>query len=648
MKSQLSVVTIAVGKTYYLNLAKNLLRSFLLWNKGNGIHFLLVTDNSNYFNSFQNEQNVTVKQISLSETEKSFTSKFLLFDHVVADANLFIDCDCIIYGNLLPIFEQFKHQDFSVVGENITEGDFFGNVASIIQNFKLSYLPYFVGSIYYFKKNEVSRSIFEMAKALKNNYDQLGFIRLRGKENEEPLFAVAMAHYQQQPIMDDGTVKADAMFFDRFDCNVQKGRAILRKNEPVSRQLPYAKPTIVHYNDRYTELEVYLSEQYRLDSKLPAMLRDWTVAVKYLLPAFLINNAKKMFRPLYHQFFGPSKIKTIKRLDAKTTIYLFYEEPDPDRWFKFDRYPRQIIRRIIRGKTKPGGVMMIALELMKGLDQLKIPYRFNDYRYVKKHPEQLIGVIGKPQLIFEKKFKNPILFGAGIYSHPIDCPDLFERYPNVQKILVPGPWIENMFKPYYGDKVTSWPVGIDTDKWQPNTDDPKKIDFLIYDKVRWKHDEFEKLLIQPIKNRLDASGYRYQLLKYGSYKPIDLQEKLKASKAVIFLCEHETQGIAYQQILSTNTPILAWDRGGFWEDPSYFPELVKYEGVSSVPYWDQRCGLKFANAEQFEQKLPIFMQKLNVGAFSPRAYILENLTLEMCAKKYLEIMQEVHENLTDR
>ena len=35
-------------------------------------------------------------------------------------------------------------------------------------------------------------------------------------------------------------------------------------------------------------------------------------------------------------------------------IALYYEEPDPDRWIKYDRYVRKIIRRIWRGKTKPG------------------------------------------------------------------------------------------------------------------------------------------------------------------------------------------------------------------------------------------------------------------------------------------------------
>ncbi|MEQ1895767.1 MAG: hypothetical protein ABL971_00105 [Vicinamibacterales bacterium] len=72
---------------------------------------------------------------------------------------------------------------------------------------------------------------------------------------------------------------------------------------------------------------------------------------------------------------------------------------------------------------------------------------------------------------------------------------------------------------------------------------------------------------------------------------------------MIFLCEHETQGIAYQQALSSGVPLLAWDRSGNWKDPSYYPEQVRFEPVSSVPYWDERCGMKFADANRIQASL---------------------------------------------
>jgi len=45
-----------------------------------------------------------------------------------------------------------------------------------------------------------------------------------------------------------------------------------------------------------------------------------------------------------------------------SSLNIFYEEPDPDRWFLYDRYPRKVIRRIFRGKQRPGGQTRVFLE----------------------------------------------------------------------------------------------------------------------------------------------------------------------------------------------------------------------------------------------------------------------------------------------
>lgn len=321
------------------------------------------------------------------------------------------------------------------------------------------------------------------------------------------------------------------------------------------------------------------------------------------------------------------------------TLNLFYQEPDPDRWVPFDRYPRRLIRRMLRGKTRPGGQMMVFLNLMKGLDRIGVPYRVNNFRHARRHPDELACIVGKPQVLFDRDWKNPVLFGASIFSHPLACPDLLDRYP-VRRVLVPGEWMREMCEPFYGDQVTAWPVGIDTDTWRP-TDEPKRTDFLIYDKVRWEHEAYDETLIQPIKDELDRRGLTYTELRYGYYEPDDLADALRQCRAVIFLCEHETQGIAYQQMLSAGVPILAWDRGGFWQDPEFFPDRVQFGPVSSVPYWDERCGVTFEDAASFEEALGAFQEGLASGRFAPRDYILENLTLEASAQEYADIAQSV-------
>lgn len=317
-------------------------------------------------------------------------------------------------------------------------------------------------------------------------------------------------------------------------------------------------------------------------------------------------------------------------------LNLFYEEPDADRWLPYDRYPRRLMRRLVRGAPSPGGQMRVFLNLRAGLDRLGVGYRVNDYRHIQQSPSELACIVGKPVVLDRIGWKNPILFGAAGYSHPIDDPELPRRLP-VRKVLVPGKWYAAMFKSAWGDLVEAWPVGIDTALWRPVAREHKTIDVLLYDKVRWQHERYERTLLAPMRRVLEQSGRSVATLRYGHYREEQFLALLGQARAMIFVCEHESQGIAYQQALSCGVPILAWDRGGYWQDPAYYPERVKFAPVTSVPYWDERCGLTFVDAAAFERVWPEFWEACRAQAFRPRDYILDNLTLEKAAQNYVRI-----------
>jgi glycosyltransferase involved in cell wall biosynthesis len=321
-------------------------------------------------------------------------------------------------------------------------------------------------------------------------------------------------------------------------------------------------------------------------------------------------------------------------------LNLFYEEPDGDRWLPFDRYPRRIVRRIVRGKPAIGGHKRIFLNLRTGLDRLGVRYRVNDYDHARRNPGEPVCIVGKAHVLDKMKWQNPILFGAAVFSHPLDDPHLFERLP-VRKILVPGAWMKEMWRPYWDKPIAVWPVGIDTDRWRPADAAQKRFDVLLYDKVRWDHAHYETALIEPIRRKLRDSGHTFRDIRYGFYREEQFHAALAECRTMIFLCEHETQGIAYQQALAAGVPILAWDRGGYWQDPAYFPDKVKFQPVTSVPYWDERCGRTFAAIEAFDDAWRRFCDEFQSGRYDPRAYILENLTLDRCAQRYLHDAQSV-------
>ncbi len=328
-------------------------------------------------------------------------------------------------------------------------------------------------------------------------------------------------------------------------------------------------------------------------------------------------------------------------------LNIFYQEPMPDRWVPYDRYPRKLVRELLYAtgvrRRRPSGQRMVYQNLKNGLDRAGIPYRDNDFRYIRKHPDELMCIVGKPYLLFEYEWPNPVLFGASIFEHPLVYPDFWDRYPNVQRMLVPGPWMRDMFAEHYPEeKLVAWPVGINVDEWRPARpldEKPKRV--LLYDKLLWARDRHERVLVNPIRQHLQSRNIEAETLRYGHYFPEELSSALTRCRAVIFLSPHETQGIAYQQMLASGVPIFAWDRGGYWQDPNFFPDRVRFGPVSSVPYWDERCGMKFETADEFSERFGDFWEGVHSGGFAARDYITENLTLEKSARHYASIAEEV-------
>ncbi len=314
-----SVLTIAVGKQVYVDMAINLAMSYLLWNKGNGIKFILVTDRADIVKKSIIYNDIIVLEIDSKMYDDGFAIKLYLDKFVQTDETLFIDCDCLVYSDVAIVFEKFKNQDFSLIGEICENGDFFGDIFSICKNFKINYLPRFVGAIYFIKKGIVSSSIFDFARYLKPQYDDIGLIRLRNKENEEPLIAISMAKNNQKPIIDDGKLKADRMSFSSIKSNVLYGKCELfnKKNEyPTWNKLISSKPIITHFNASFSEQYIYKADVkrllifYKFKSKIAANL---VASSTVYYPGLIKESIKKYLRPISHKIIGVRKVVITKR-----------------------------------------------------------------------------------------------------------------------------------------------------------------------------------------------------------------------------------------------------------------------------------------------------------------------------------------------
>lgn len=324
---------------------------------------------------------------------------------------------------------------------------------------------------------------------------------------------------------------------------------------------------------------------------------------------------------------------------------LFYEEPLHDRWFKYDRYPRKLVRRIIRGPEPIGGVKRWFINLCAGLDILGVSYSINNYKTLKKKPGSWALVIGKSNVIEKIPKDTHIIYGPGVSAHPYEN-DFWHDKLNIKTIIVSCDWFKDMYDQALPVPIPTvvWPSGIDTEGWDEIENKPFKNTVLIYDKIRWDREKYSFLLLDPIKEKLASEGINVKYIKYGDYKEEDFRQLLRSIDGMIFLCEHETQGFAYLQTLSSGVPILAWDRGGYWQDPSMYPHLVNFQPVTSVPYWDKCCGEKFEDFESFYPSFEIYWKNIIQNKYNPRKYILQKFRLEDCAKRYLTLVNKIMSN----
>jgi glycosyltransferase involved in cell wall biosynthesis len=284
-----------------------------------------------------------------------------------------------------------------------------------------------------------------------------------------------------------------------------------------------------------------------------------------------------------------------------------------------------------------GGMDKVFHNLCLGLDHLRTEYHVN-LPFEKLNAGDRVGVLGRGRYSLQGYEKpNPVVAGIGLMTHPSEWPTLCADYP-VTRYLQHSAWANEVYRSYFGDRCTIWPVGIDTDAWAPSDNDHKDIDLLIYDKVMWNRDVVRPPLLAVINDFARRRNLRLKSVVYGSYTGREYRDLLRRSKGMIFLCEHESQGLAYQECLSSGVPVLAWDQGQCL-DPSRFAWGQPHIVATSVPYFDERCGERFGGPEELEQKLSMFVEKINASAYSPREFVLENLTLKGCAARFLTFLE---------
>lgn len=249
--------------------------------------------------------------------------------------------------------------------------------------------------------------------------------------------------------------------------------------------------------------------------------------------------------------------------------------------------------------------------LIKGLEKLGVKVFHNQEKF---HTGWLHGF---PPIDIPENW----LLGPNLFVLPTDIhPSFWERKRN---IVTPAQWTTDLYSKYISSphKIYTWAVGIDTERFVPS--DNKANDCLIY----IKGDPFH--LKDNLIEKLDDLNLSYEQIEYGGYQEEELIEKAQASRFCVTLTRNESQGIAYQEILSMDIPCYVVDK------PTWNDRPGVSVSSSSAPYFDGRCGIKTSDL----LSLDFFINHLQ--NYKPREYILDTLSLEKSARDYILIMEKL-------
>ena len=318
-----AVLTLALGKPVYIKMAYNLARSFLWWHHDSDIEFFLATDSREALPP--DLVKIHVIPLEKGQYGTGFSPKLHLDRIAPADETLFLDADCLCVADLAPVFEKFCGREVSVAGRTEIDGELFGDIAARCRAVGAPWTVRFCGGLYYLKKGEVCTEVFRIARQLETRYDALGITRLRGVPNEEPLIGLGMALCGQEPVPEDGLIKAEPMFFSaRSEIDVFMGRARLfnvpTKAKPYPEwQIPAeARPAVVHFNGAFAEEPPYTTGVLRLKQVMknvwPLPLATLYAALCRALPFWIMWQVKEKLRPAYHSLFGPRAVKRTGRV----------------------------------------------------------------------------------------------------------------------------------------------------------------------------------------------------------------------------------------------------------------------------------------------------------------------------------------------
>jgi hypothetical protein len=270
---------------------------------------------------------------------------------------------------------------------------------------------------------------------------------------------------------------------------------------------------------------------------------------------------------------------------------------------------------------------MIGLKLL--LDSIKYEYKFGNSNDINN-----FDIIYSPSTpINSSQYPNKkFIFGPHFSVFPDNRLLSINNINKNSVYIQPSIWVCELWKNYGAENIIpikDFPFSVEVEKFCPSQiQNSQKNEVFIYFKSRNPKE------LEYVKQFLNYKNVTYKIFDYiKKYNEEDYLKCLHNAKYGIIIGRHESQGFAIEEALSCNVPLLIWEVKYMSQEYGYnYPDIP----ATIIPYWDDRCGEYFYNKEELETTYNKFITKLET--YSPREYIIENLSPQKCGQRFIELV----------
>lgn len=234
------------------------------------------------------------------------------------------------------------------------------------------------------------------------------------------------------------------------------------------------------------------------------------------------------------------------------------------------------------------------------------------------------------------KNSNPKILVGPLYNYSelLTLSNFLKEKENI-KVVVASDVVKDVLISHsslqiHESKIVVLPVGISSRNKNKINKLRNDSQCLIYFK---KRDVSE---LRHIEKTLYDKKFKYKIFEYGNYKNSELIKYAKRSTFGITLTRTESQGIAIQELLNQNLPLIISE----YTKNNTFIKGEETAG-SSVPFWSDKCGLKINNLQEIDSKIDELLENLHI--FKPNEFISTHLSFESTNLRLLDAFENFYD-----